>query len=290
MKISKDKLKEIVREELAQLQEGKFYVKSFSNSYDEMYLGNDGKFTDFQNSKTFSKASDAQKVAKKHKSKGAIAVVDSSGKSVKFAENINEAKISPADKKQFQSDAQEILDNFIKAKLVNKDTEFHVVKNSLRHVFSAIANGEGNANYNKVKKYMPKKLNNDLYDNGEKNSYDSVWFSMNDAQRDTILKKAIKAKLNISEADVDENRALDNAIANRDANRANRKGIEQYQDLYFGLHKLIRQVSKNNKVKGYGGELTHAFVDLLWAVEDDRLAVGEIFNALKKVRSKISEK
>ena len=113
---------------------------------------------------------------------------------------------------------------------------------------------------------------------------------MNDAQRDTILKKAIKAKLNISEADVDENRALDNAIANRDANRANRKGIEQYQDLYFGLQKLISKVSKNNKVKGYGGELTHAFVDLLWAVEDDRLAVGEIFNALKKVRSKISEK
>ena len=205
-------------------------------------------------------------------------------------EDISEAKVSPADKKQFQSDAQEILDNMEKAKLVNKDTEFQVVKNSLRHVFSAIANGEGNANYNKVKKYMPKKLNTDLYDNGEKNSYDSVWFSMNDAQRDTILKKAIKAKLNISEADVDENRALDNAIANRDANRANRKGIEQYQDLYFGLQKLIRQVSKNNKVKGYGGELTHAFVDLLWAVEDDRLAVGEIFNALKKVRSKISEK
>ena len=90
--------------------------------------------------------------------------------------------------------------------------------------------------------------------------------------------------------DVDENRALDNAIANRDANRANRKGIEQYQDLYFGLQKLIRQVSKNNKVKGYGGELTHAFVDLLWAVEDDRLAVGEIFNGLKKIKSKVSEK
>ena len=86
------------------------------------------------------------------------------------------------------------------------------------------------------------------------------------------------------------NAALSKAIANRDANRANRKGIEQYQDLYFGLHKLIRQVSKNNKVKGYGGELTHAFVDLLWAVEDDRLAVGEIFNALKKVKSKISTK
>ena len=51
----------------------------------------------------------------------------------------------------------------------------------------------------------------------------------------------------IKEADVDENRALDNAIAQRDANRANRKGIEQYQDLYFGLQKLIRQVSKTIK-------------------------------------------
>ena len=90
--------------------------------------------------------------------------------------------------------------------------------------------------------------------------------------------------------DIEENNALDNAIANRDANRANRKGIERYQDLYFGLQKLISKVSKNNKVKGYSGELTHAFVDLLYAVEDDRLAVGEIFNGLKKINSKISKK
>ena len=90
--------------------------------------------------------------------------------------------------------------------------------------------------------------------------------------------------------EVDENRALDNAIANRDDNRANREVEERFEDLYFGLQKLIRQVSKNNKVKGYGGELTHAFVDLLYAVETDRLAVGEIFNGLKKINSKISKK
>ena len=35
--------------------------------------------------------------------------------------SLAEAKISPTDKKQFQSDAQEILDNFIKAKLVNAE-------------------------------------------------------------------------------------------------------------------------------------------------------------------------
>ena len=203
---------------------------------------------------------------------------------------VNEVKVSPEHKKQFLKDALVILDNMKKANLVDKDTDFKTVNNTLRMVFSKIAGGKDSYNNRLFHKILPKKLNTDLYDNGDGNTYDSVWMSQNDAQRDTILKKAIKAKLNISEVDVDENRALDNAIANRDANRANRKGIEQYQDLYFGLHKLIRQVSKNNKVKGYGGELTHAFVDLLWAVEDDRLAVGEIFNALKKVRSKISKK
>ena len=65
------------------------------------------------------------------------------------------------------------------------------------------------------------------------------------------LKQIVREELkDLVEAGVDENRALDNAIANRDANRANRKGIEQYQDLYFGLQKLISKVSKNNKVKG----------------------------------------
>ena len=113
-----------------------------------------------------------------------------------------EAKVSPADKKQFQSDAQEILDNMEKANLVDKDTDFKTVNNTLRMVFAKIAGGKDSYNNRLFHKILPKKLNTDLYDNGEKNSYDSVWFSMNDAQRDTILKKAIKAKLNISEADV----------------------------------------------------------------------------------------
>jgi hypothetical protein len=109
-------------------------------------------------------------------------------------------------------------------------------------------------------------------------------------KRFAIQTKIDKLKKQLQESDVEENNALDNAIANRDANRANRKGIERYQDLYFGLQKLISKVSKNNKVKGYSGELTHAFVDLLYAVETDRLGVGEIFNGLKKINSKISKK
>jgi hypothetical protein len=90
--------------------------------------------------------------------------------------------------------------------------------------------------------------------------------------------------------EIEENQALANAIANRDANRANRDVEERFEELYFGLQKLISKVSKNNKVKGYSGELTHAFIDLLYAVETDRLGVGEIFNGLKKIKSKISKK
>ena len=101
-----------------------------------------------------------------------------------------------------------------------------------------------------------------------------------------IQTKIDKLKKQLQELDVEENNALDNAIANR----ANRDSQERYEDLYFGLQKLISKVSKNNKVKGYGGELTHAFVDLLYAVETDRLGVGEIFNGLKKINSKISKK
>jgi len=113
--------------------------------------------------------------------------------------SLAEAKVSSSDKKQFQSDAQEILDNLIKAKLLDDSTPTQTAYNSLLSVFSAIVNGPDSANYSKVKKYLPRKLNHDLYDNGEGNSYDSVWMSQNDAQRSTVFKKAIKAKLNLSE-------------------------------------------------------------------------------------------
>ena len=89
------------------------------------------------------------------------------------------------------------------------------------------------------------------------------------------LKDIIREEL----ASLKENNALDNAIANRDANRANRDSKERYEDLYFGLQKLISKVSKNNKVKGYGGELTHAFVDLLYddiKTWDKPMSVSEV--------------
>jgi hypothetical protein len=86
---------------------------------------------------------------------------------------------------------------------------------------------------------------------------------------------------------LDENRALDNAIANRDANRAkNKSEFKEFQSLYFDMNNAIQKVSKNNKLKGYAGEVTHAVCDLLYFVEQDRLAIGEVFNALKRLRKK----
>lgn len=92
--------------------------------------------------------------------------------------------------------------------------------------------------------------------------------------------------------DVDENQfgnnaALSKAIKNRDDNRANSKSeFKEFQSLYFDMHNAIRKVSKNNKLKGYAGEVTHAVCDLLYFVEQDRLAIGEVFNALKRLRKK----
>ena len=58
------------------------------------------------------------------------------------------------------------------------------------------------------------------------------------------LKQIIREEL----ASLDENRALDNAIKNRDENRANSKSeFKEFQSLYFDMNNAIRKVSKNNK-------------------------------------------
>ena len=90
MKISKTRIKEIVREELSALIEAEFFVKRPNAQDDEMYIGNDGKFTEYKNRKVFKKLSDASKVAKKHNAKQTTYVVNAKDKSVKFMEEINE--------------------------------------------------------------------------------------------------------------------------------------------------------------------------------------------------------
>ena len=78
-----------------------------------------------------------------------------------------------------------------------------------------------------------------------------------------------------------------NAIANRDANRKAGKNFNK--DIFFDLQKAISRNSRNNKLKGYSSEVAHAVTDILIAVEEDRLAIGDVFNGLKTITKKIEK-
>lgn len=90
MKISKTRIKEIIREELSALTEAEFFVKRPNAQNDEMYLGDNNKFADYDNRKKFSNQKDAIKSAKKHNAKQTTYVVNAKDKKVSFSEDVNE--------------------------------------------------------------------------------------------------------------------------------------------------------------------------------------------------------
>ena len=66
-------------------------------------------------------------------------------------------------------------------------------------------------------------------------------------------------------------------------------GLVLNKEIFFGLQKLISKNAKNNKLKGYSSEVSHAVTDILVAVEEDRLAIGDVFNGLKTITKKIEK-
>lgn len=54
-------------------------------------------------------------------------------------------------------------------------------------------------------------------------------------------------------------------------------------DIFFGLQKSISKNSKNNKLKAYSSAVAHSVADILIAVEEDRLSIGEVIRALNKL-------
>ena len=104
---------------------------------------------------------------------------------------LTEAKISPEHKKEFVRWAKEIILN------VKKDYPHHSLEKtkhwqmSVIHVIGAME--KSNANHSNIKKYLPKKYDETLVTNGDKNSYESPWWSMSDNQRFTIVKMALKS-------------------------------------------------------------------------------------------------
>lgn len=105
------------------------------------------------------------------------------------------AKVLPEHKKEFQRYVKEIVENL--KKYYPDDLNQLVSKKDLGKLSWLItgiisAFNKSNANHNQRKKLFPKKYNEELVTNGDKNMYDSVWFSMNDSQHDTIVKKGLE--------------------------------------------------------------------------------------------------
>ena len=113
-----------------------------------------------------------------------------------YEKYLNEVKVSPANKKEFEKYAIEISKNIMK---VSKKETYHFsdgyedhIRNVVHSVMMNMALPKDNPNYKATEKYMPKNFNKDLFDNGDGNVYNSVWMSMTDAQQFTIVKKATK--------------------------------------------------------------------------------------------------
>jgi len=58
---------------------------------------------------------------------------------------------------------------------------------------------------------------------------------------------------------------------------------DKLNQIFFGLQKLISKNSKNNKLKSYSSAVAHSVADILIAVEEDRLSIGEVINKLNKL-------
>jgi hypothetical protein len=97
-------------------------------------------------------------------------------------------------KKEFIKYAYEIIDNIIsKTFFVTPlmPADLKKIQSGVVTVMGFMALPEGNPNFSNNKKFMPKKFNKFLFDNGDQNTYDSEWFDMTDAKHYTIAREAL---------------------------------------------------------------------------------------------------
>lgn len=110
------------------------------------------------------------------------------------------AKVSTENKKKLQGYAKEIFENikahFPAVKEANLQDAYvtNQLMSKINSIFNYMGYDDSNPNVAVNKKYFPKNYDATLINNGDKNSYDSVWYSMTDAQRNTIIRKAIQGK------------------------------------------------------------------------------------------------
>lgn len=96
-------------------------------------------------------------------------------------------------KKEFINYAYEIIDNYMKQNGSKVDflKDAKQLQSAVVRIMGTMALPEGNPNYAQMKKFIPKKYNKTLFDNGEGNTYDSEWMNMTDAKQFTIAREAM---------------------------------------------------------------------------------------------------
>lgn len=97
--------------------------------------------------------------------------------------------ISNDQRKIFVNYAVEILGNLKKAypKVSDKDQYLF----TLRHIMQNMSLPDDNPNYKNSLEFLPKQFDKELFDNGDKNPYDSVWMRLKTAGHETVYRQAI---------------------------------------------------------------------------------------------------
>ncbi len=106
------------------------------------------------------------------------------------SKKLKEANIDNATRKIFIEYVEEIIENVIDLQPgFNFDSKgiWAIVR-----VLGTMALPEDNPNYKNILKYLPKKFNKVLFDNGGGNTYDSAWMSIRDEQQFKIVNQAAK--------------------------------------------------------------------------------------------------
>jgi hypothetical protein len=98
-------------------------------------------------------------------------------------------KIKPENKKILQGYAREIYQNILALHPEAAAGAFNAKACTIIDIMMYF--DPSNANHERYKKYFPRKYNLALINNGNGNCYDSVFFSMTDDQRWTIVRKGI---------------------------------------------------------------------------------------------------
>jgi len=101
-------------------------------------------------------------------------------------------------KKLFGQYADEILANTIKEfKIKSGDVEKQMrqLQNHINNTFQNMSQDKSNPNRIKYKKFLPKTYDDGMFTNDGGNAYESQFWQMKDAERDTITKNAVKRYL-----------------------------------------------------------------------------------------------